>query len=436
MTIDSGIAPLGERAWQSILDHVVTVGDAAETTYLEVKSDIDVASKVGTAKIAKFLLGAANRLPREAARHFQGYAVLVIGAAKGEAAGVPRGTEAHELEDRLRPYLGPQFPSFEFGRLSVERDREVLFVIAQPPLDGQPIYPCHREFQGQSRSDNLEDGAVYVRGSSNSRPARAGEMLALVERAKGGGKPPIELDVQVTWPVNKVSRIAEVMDQLYDLEEAEFSRHQEPSNTPTMFGATAAMSIWETKPLTPEEREERLSAWRRERPHHIARGRKYLLGVTLPGSSIRVESRGRFVAKPHLVVTFHDCEAYDYRADDKPDFEKIVEPIVRDRDPYMLGNYLDLLDLRPRGYPVSWENTDNDVEVALTPESLRPDSTWSSDEDDYTIVARDPDAATVTVSWVLTEEGSDLVTRGEMLVPTTETVDAADLVQRTIFTTE
>jgi hypothetical protein len=70
--------------------------------------------------------------------------VLVIGAQKGRAPGVPRGVEAHELEDRLRPYLGSQFPAFEFGRIGVGDEREVLFVIAQPPQDGQPIFPCHK----------------------------------------------------------------------------------------------------------------------------------------------------------------------------------------------------------------------------------------------------------------------------------------------------
>ena len=123
---------------------MIAVGDEAESTYLEVKSSLDMKSKTATVKIAKFLLGVANRRPQESARYFQGYAVLVIGAQKGGAPGVPRGTEAHELEDSVRPYLGPQFPAFEFGRIGVNSDREVLFVIAQPPQEDQTIFPCHR----------------------------------------------------------------------------------------------------------------------------------------------------------------------------------------------------------------------------------------------------------------------------------------------------
>lgn len=105
--LDTRVIPLGERALRGVFDHVVAVGDEAETPYLEVKSPVDMSSKATSAG--------------EAARHFHGYAVLVIGAQKDRAPGVPRSTEAHELEDRFRPYLylGPQFPAFEFGRIGV-----------------------------------------------------------------------------------------------------------------------------------------------------------------------------------------------------------------------------------------------------------------------------------------------------------------------------
>lgn len=429
MTFSTDIVPLGERAWQSVIDHVMAVGDAAETTYLEAKSTLDVASKAGRAKVAKFLLGAANRLPTEANRHFNGYGVLVIGAEKGTAQGVQRGTEAHDLENSLRPYLGSQFPPFEFGRVGVSDEREVLFVIAQPPRNGQPPFPCHKTYQGDDGRDSLEDGAVYVRGASNTRPARAGEMLALVERAKGGGKTPIDLDVEITGPVNRVARVDEMLGLLYDGEDERFNRPQIPVGSTSAI--VAASVFGRTQPLTPEEREEHLAAWRRERPHHIARGREYLLGVTLPGSGIQVVSHGRFVAKPELVVTFHGCEGFDFR-DEDAHLDKIVEPVVRQGDPFMLGSRLEPLRLQPRGYPVAWENKNDDLEVMLTPESLRPDSPWSSDEDDYTVVARDPQASSVSVSWGLTEEGNDTVTRGKLTIPTREIVDAAELLRQVL----
>ncbi|WP_114854560.1 hypothetical protein [Brachybacterium sp. YJGR34] len=436
--LDTTVLPLGERALRGILDHVIAVGDEAEATYLEIKSPLDVSSKATAAKIAKFLLGAANRRPHEAARHFHGYAVLVIGAQKASAPGVPRGTEAHELEDRLRPYLGPQFPAFEFGRIGVGSDQEVLFVIAQPPEDGQSIYPCHKSYQGDDRRDSLEDGAIYVRGTSNTRPARAGEVLALVERARGGGKPPIELGVDILGSIGRVDRVDEVLERLYDFAEEEFAEREEPAQS--AFASTSALLASSIlaggRPPTPEERAERLQSWRSERSVNIEQGREHLIGVGLPGVGIRVVSRDRFVAKPHLILTFHDCEAVEYLEPDDADYEKLVEPIVRRQELFGIGFAHDALRITPREYPVSWSNRDGDAEVVLTPESFRPNAPWTSDQDDYVILAKDPQAASISVTWVLTEDGSDAVTRGELQVTTADLVDAADLFKAAFFPEE
>lgn len=434
--LDTDTLPLGERSLRLILDHVLTVGDEAETTYLEVKSRLDVSSKTGVAKIAKFLLGAANRRPKEAARHFHGYAVMIIGAQKDVAPGVPRGVEPHELEDSLRPYLGPQFPAFEFARIGVDEGREVLFVIAQPPQDGQTIFPCHKGFHGDDRRDNLEDGAVYVRGTSNTRPARAGEVLALVERARGAGKPPIDLEVAILGSIGRVGGIDEVMETLYRYEEDEFGKLPEPRRD--TFASTSihlASSIFGSpEPTSAEERAARLDSWRKARSSHVASGREHFLGVALPGAGIRVVSRDRFVAKPHLIVTFHDCEAFDFREADDADFEKVVEPIVRQPSRYVLGPDLSDYRITPTDYPVGWTNQGDDVEVTLTPESFRPNVPWTSDLDDYVLLARDPRASSVTVTWVLTEDGNDEVTKGEFETTGADLVDAADLFEAAFFT--
>lgn len=434
-TLATNIIPLGERVQRSILDHVIAVGDEAETSYLEVKSSLDLSSKAGVAKVAKFLLGAANRRPHEAARHFNGYAVLVVGAQKGSTPGVPRGVEAHELEDRLRPYLGSQFPAFEFGRISVDDDREVLFVIGQPPQEGQPIFPCHKTFQGEDRRDSLEDGAVYVRGPSNTRPARAGEVLALVERARGGGKSPINLDVEIVGPIGRVDRIGEVLERLYEFEEEQFRKQPDPeqnafATTPTLLASSALSG---GRALTVKERTERLKAWRREKPLRIEQGREHFLGVGLSGVGVRVVSRDRFVAKPHLIVTFHDCEVFDYRAADDANYEKVVEPVIRPYDPFGTGFDPSDLRIRSRGYPVAWGNRGDDADVVLTPESFRPNVPWTSDHDDYVILARDPQAVSVSVTWILTEDGNDAVTEGELEVTTAALIEAADLFQAVFF---
>ncbi|MDQ1031556.1 hypothetical protein QF035_009138 [Streptomyces umbrinus] len=427
--LDTSVIPLGERALRGVLNHVVAVGDEAEATYLEVKSPLDMNSKATTAKIAKFLLGAANRRPGEAARHFHGYAVLVIGAQKNSAPGVPRGTEAHELEDRLRPYLGPQFPAFEFGRIGIDSDHEVLFVIAQPPEDGQTIFPCHKSYQGDDRRDNIEDGAIYVRGTSNTRPARSGEVLALVERVRRGGKPPIDLEVQLLGPICRVDHVDEILEGLRGYEEEQFTKQPTPAED--TFASTsfklASNVFGSPKRLSTEDREQALAAWQSKKAAHIAKAREHFLGVGMPGAGVQVVSRDRFVAKPHLVLTFHHCELLDYLEPDDADVEQTVEPVLRPHDPFLPSFDYSALRPLPRGYPVTWSNHGEDAEVVLTPESFRPNVPWTSDRDDYVIIARDPQASSVEVSWELTEDGNDVVTSGELRVPTEPLIDAADL---------
>jgi hypothetical protein len=43
--------------------------------------------------------------------------------------------------------------------------------------------------------------------------------MALVERARGVPRPPIVLDIVLLGSINRVGRVAEVLDRLYDLEE-------------------------------------------------------------------------------------------------------------------------------------------------------------------------------------------------------------------------
>lgn len=426
---DTDIVPLGERALRRILDHVVRVGDEAETTYLEIKSDIDLANKLGIAKVAKFLLGAANRRPQDAARHLRGYAVLVIGAKKGEAVGVPRGAEPHELEDSLRPYVGPQFPTFEFGRITVSAEKEVLFVISQPPEAGQTIFPCHKEFQGGDRKDNLADGAIYVRGTSNSRPARAGEVLGLVQRARGGGKPPISLSVNVVGEIHKVDRVDEVLQTLRDFEEEQFLK--EPVLAEDAFARNSIMMASSlfggTAHLTQADRDDALAKWRTQTNKHLRSAKEHLLGAALSGAGISVVSHDRFVAKPHLIVTFQGCELVDYVGLDGADHEKAVVPVLPPGSSLIAD--MDLSAVRPsmRNYPVAWSNSGDDARVVLTPESFRPNVPWTTDRDDYVLIARDEQAETIEVSWTLTEDGSNATTTGSFQVSTGALVDAADL---------
>lgn len=110
----------------------------------------------------------------------------------------------------------------------------------------------------------------------------------------------------------------------------------------------------------------------------------------LPGADVQVVSRDRFVAKPHLNLTFHNCEVLDYLDRDDADFEKAVEPVLGPHEPFLPSFDHSTIRPLPRGYPVTWSIPGEDAEVVLTPESFRPNVLWMSDQDDYVIIAKDP----------------------------------------------
>lgn len=71
--------PRGSRGWRTFVEALAQVDDTAETHWLEMKSSLDL-SRTGAAKIAKFILGAANRQPEAAASALDGYALMVLGS--------------------------------------------------------------------------------------------------------------------------------------------------------------------------------------------------------------------------------------------------------------------------------------------------------------------------------------------------------------------
>lgn len=107
--VDTSRAPLGERAANALVDAIAAGDDRLERYYLEVKGTHDLTGARDRGKLAKFILGAANRMPDSAARAFGGYAVMVIGVVDGHVAGVPP-VENLDIEKAVMPFIGADGP--------------------------------------------------------------------------------------------------------------------------------------------------------------------------------------------------------------------------------------------------------------------------------------------------------------------------------------
>ncbi len=343
--VDTSFVPFGVHRLKMILEGVLAEGvlaegDKAELAALEAKSDIDVSEKgLGIAKVAKFVLGAANRMPGVAQRQFHGYAVMVLGAEGGSTPGLPSGIEGHELGDRLRAYLGPNGPNWDLARLPAGDDREVLFIVVDPPKPGEPPYPCHKDFQPQDKQDAkhaLRDGALYVRDKSNTRTARAVEVLALFERGKAISRP--EVAVSLTCDGVAVSLhdanetleyVVSMQTKQYRKERAEHDARPLESVSPLLQDFNRAL-YGRPKPSGPSKPvEEVLKAWERRTRSDWDQTIAMLAGAAWQPMSFTVlNSAASYLTSPLMIVTIEGAYGVDDEDPDDADFDDVLPPVV------------------------------------------------------------------------------------------------------------
>lgn len=153
--LDISRAPRGVLAAQSLVVAVAERGDLVERHYLELKSTLDPSTKKDKEKIAKFILGASNRMPETAATAFEGYAAMVVGVSKGSIAGIPP-VEMMKIAKIVQQYVGAAGPRWDILWVPIEGSaNQVLVVLVDPPMAGQGPFPC------RSSGDSLTDGRIY-----------------------------------------------------------------------------------------------------------------------------------------------------------------------------------------------------------------------------------------------------------------------------------
>lgn len=426
--MDTDFLPTGELRLRHIVEAVMAEGDAVEGVGLEAKSDIDPSAKgLGIAKVAKFILGMANRLPAVASGHFKGYGVMVIGAEKGQAPGIPKGVEAHELADRLKPYLGPNGPRWDLARLPTSDTHEVLFVLVEPPSDGQPLFPCHKDFQPADKADAkfaLTNGDIYVRDKSRTRRARADELLTLVARAQTN----VEAELSVNFEVHGQALLMTEEEALKTLWVETLTKEYRESRTKEERGQEHKSNPWSinipASILTPGPRleiEEQIREFRGRVDQGWAKGMDLLASATAEPITFRLENlQATYLGKPEVVVLVHRARALDAWDAADIDADEILPHVEPHRNPYDFNSKQIMRGIRPIGQRVDleWENTrGGDVRIVLTPEALRPGTPWRTDEDELVILSTDPDADSLEVDWSLTVEGSGKRLEGKATLP-------------------
>lgn len=460
--LDTSQAPRGVLAAQRLVEAVAEQGDLAERHYLELKSTLNLSTKKDKEKIAKFILGAANRMPETATAAFEGYAAMLIGVSAGSITGIPP-VEMMEIAKVVQQYVGAAGPRWDVVWVPIEgSSNQVLIVIVDPPQNGQAPFPC------RSNGESLTSGRIYIRAEGETREANADEFDLLVSRGTTSPKVDVDFAVELLGDVSPLSLdpdrtveeyITRQRTRLLDALPVEVEEPPVDESPPPLSLADLSRGVRGFANLSsgfrhvssivdamtiPEERTEEayrasIDSWEERLRTAWVNAVPRIAASRLVPIVVKITNR--------TMTFFHDVEvklhlegevfAYDYVdprwADTMSDLELPRPPRAwgpRQRD---LGvpNYAGLQYAQPSisgAYTppsVSFRNGGS-VDLDLDVGELRPLGSYESEDEEFVLVVADASLASIHGTWQLTARDHNEVFIGEIDVPVTGAKDLTD----------
>lgn len=411
--------PKGELGRLALLEYARSSDDRVERYFLEVKSDIDLGEKSGWSKVAKFVLGAANRDPLMAARRFDGHAVMLLGVSGGgEAAGIPS-FEAMDLRREVSRWIGADGPTWDFERIPVDAERDVIMIIADPPTG--EMWACWADGPA-----GLVDGGIYVRADGETRRATGEEIRQMVRRMREV-VPDLDVTVEVLGEVYGVrideNALLATIDQAADA-----MLPEKPVKLPRHLQTTA--DLLRKSDFARDRRSEaaymaEVERWRQELKDDPLAGVRDLVAHQASGIRIRAtNNKMRFLSDVRIEVEFDQpvrALAWLDEYEPEDDFDLLPgKPIPWGRDSSFMSA------LAGMG-PIATISVRHDVAVeqelpavlSLELPSLRPGKSPTTPEDEIVLMMLPADSRVevVTGQWSLTAAGVHGEAAGRFEIP-------------------
>lgn len=145
---------------------------AQESDWLEWKSQADLSQRLWQARIARFILAAANRPVTSSALPYQGSAFLLLGVEPGNAHGVSI-VDPAVIEQCLARFLGPGGPVHRLDYVAIGSVTVAVVTVAQPVRGSRP-YLARGSFSAER--PEIQDGRIYIRRPGVTKEAVAAEV--------------------------------------------------------------------------------------------------------------------------------------------------------------------------------------------------------------------------------------------------------------------
>ena len=403
--------------WRSLVDWASESDDRIERFFLELKSDVDLTTKHGKHKVAKFILGSAHRDPVRAAKRFAGHAIMLLGVSRDSIVGIAP-FEAKDLAREVAKFTGADGPIWDFELIPIDQAHDVVAIVVDPP-SGQ-IWPCLADGQ------ELVDGDVYIRGDGETSKAKGAELRAIVLRSGGASALP-SVEVEVVGSATAV-RLDDAALLVWIEDRAEDLRYQGRPKQET--GGIQILSAISFDRRSRPEFLKQVDDWHSAATADPRDGIRDLVAAMAPPVRLRIHNETKqFLRDVRVDIEFDgEVEALEWL-----DREEAV-PFPQAPKDFGTGSMADLI------VGQHWQAripSDGDREVIIREHSparvsvsmrvLRPEEEFVTDENEFVIACfvPTPDPIQVTGRWRLTAGDINDVSTGEFTV-TTELRDWVD----------
>jgi hypothetical protein len=446
--IDFAHLPSGQLAWRALVEQISKIGPRSERHFCEIKSEIDLGTNEGRAKVTKFILGAANRDPEKAAARFDGRALMFLGIGEGTTPGIPS-FEALELQRYVHKFTGNPGPEWDFERIEVGDNKAIIVIIVGPPDPARQPWVC--ESQGLEKLDN---GRVYIRGDGDTRGATADELNAMLARRAAAAAPQVDLSLEVVGTVRSYVWDEAVLDEwlrrkrqwlLDALPKPKTSMSSGPlANVAAAYLAASAASSFLGGAMSDKRSKDdyvaEIDAWEAAVRQELPTLLDEVAGFGWDGVVIRVRNNtDTYLDGPEFRVHIEGpVEALPKRdklvdlLDQLPNPPRRWGPVpyvsslmAQQNSLVRLANYASYVpptSFHPRHGVVRFENGGS-VDLRFSLEELRPRAIDTSDDDDFVLILRAESADVLRGTWEATVRGHHAVYQGDLQVTVSSKVD-------------
>ncbi len=216
-----------------------------EKDFIKWKSGYDLRSPEDQCKLARHILGFANRNPDQAANVFGGSAYLICGVEPGDSNGVEK-LDAADLVQGIGRYTGTAAgPRWDFDYVD-QGGRDVLVITIERPLWGDPIRTLQKGFGAYVA------GMVFIRRHGKTEQADPSEIRMLELRSARHKQ---QLELAVTWSSSPqpVLAVGWSQQELTNWGEQERDKLLEPLARHQVAGTTGLFGMLYGETRTPEE---------------------------------------------------------------------------------------------------------------------------------------------------------------------------------------